>query len=121
MLRTAILVWVTGLLTAVPWATWHLLFHAPREQYALLIVGILFWLFGYWALVGPLLTALKIRAVMRAIERMPTQSRIREALRSKEAEDVVVELIASENRIPRFLALKVYHRVLDGLMKAPER
>jgi hypothetical protein len=55
MFVAAIAVWVVGLLTAVPYAAYHLWFYAPREQYALLITFILFWIFGYWGVVGPLL------------------------------------------------------------------
>jgi hypothetical protein len=121
MLRWAIGVWVLGLVSAVPYGTWYLLMQAPRDEYALLIVSILFWVFGYWAVVGPLLAALKLRAVMRAVERLPTQAKVREALRSEAAEDVVVELIAAENGIPRLLALEVYRRVVGRLTQAPPR
>lgn len=114
-LRWAIGLWVVGLLTAVPWATWHLLFHAPREQYALLIVGILFWLFGYWAVVMPLLGALKVRALYLAVSRLPADGKVLAALRHHEAEAVVVDLIATENGVPRALAQKAYRMLVERL------
>lgn len=109
MLVRAAALWVVGLLTIVPYGTYQLLFHAPREQYALLITLILFWIFGYWGLVGPLLAALKARRVLRAIEQTRSKKELMAALRSPEARDVAIDLIASENHIPRFIATRVYN------------
>jgi hypothetical protein len=107
MAQAAIL-WVVGLLTAVPYATYYLLFEAPRDQYALLITAILFWVFGYWSLVGPLLMLVKVRTVFRALETATSRHELEQALKSADARDVAIDLIASENRIPRFLAVRVY-------------
>jgi hypothetical protein len=68
MLTKAIVVWVVGLLTAVPYGAYYLLFEAQRDEYALLITLLLFWVFGYWGVVGPLIAAIKVRKVFRAIE-----------------------------------------------------
>jgi hypothetical protein len=111
-MRRAVVVWILGLVTAVPWATWHLLFEAPRDQYALLITGILFWIFGYWSLVGPLLVGMKARAVMRALERAQSPDDLAATLRSAETRDVAIDLLAGESGLPRFLARRLYDRVL---------
>ena len=108
MLVGAIAVWVVGLLTAVPYAAYHLWFYAPREQYALLITFILFWIFGYWGLVGPLLAIVKVRRVFRAIEGVKSKDDLMNALQSAETRDVAIGLIAADNHIPRFLARRVY-------------
>ena len=108
MLVKATLLWVLGLLTLVPYSTYYLFFEASRDQYALLITLVLFWIFGYWGLVGPLLAAVKVRAVFRAIELARTKDELVKALQSPNARDVAVELIATENHIPRFLASRVY-------------
>jgi hypothetical protein len=108
MLTRAMAVWVLGLLTLVPYGTYYLLFEATRDQYALLIVGVLFWIFGYWALVGPLLAAVKVRTVFRAIERARSREDLLRTLQSAEARDVAIDLIATDNHIPRFLAARVY-------------
>lgn len=120
-MRKAVAVWVIGLLTAVPWATWHLLFEAPRSQYAGLIVFILFWIFGYWSLVGPLLTAVKVRGVMRAIERVRSREELATTLGSPDAKDVAIDLIATENRVPRFVAAWVYRLLVAKLAHVPNR
>ena len=117
-LAAATLVWVVGLLTWVPYGTWYLFFHAPREQYALLITGVLFWIFGYWSLVGPLLMALKVRAVFRAIETAGSRGELEAALTSPDAREVAIDLIASENHIPRFLAVRVLDLFIRGFRKA---
>jgi hypothetical protein len=113
MLRKATALWIAGLLTAVPYATWYLFFRAPREQYALLITCILFWVFGYWGIVGPLLSIVKVRAVFRAIEHAKSHEEILTVLRSDAARDVAIEHIASEYRIPRFLAARVLKLLAD--------
>lgn len=99
----AILSWIAGLLTAVPYAAWHLLFHAPREQYALLITFILFWVFGYWGVVGPILMIVKVRSLWRRIEQAGTSDERRQLLLSPDAKDVAIDMIASESRLPKFL------------------
>jgi hypothetical protein len=101
-------IWGVGLVTLVPYATYYLLFEAPREQYALLITFVLFWPFGFWGIAGPLLALVKIRRVFRAIERAGTNQELLAALRSPEARDVAIDLIATENHVPRFIATRVY-------------
>ena len=104
----AIAVWLFGLFTAVPYATYYLLYEAPRGQYALLITFVLFWIFGYWGVVGPLLAVVKVRRVFRALEGAKSKEELMKALRSDESRDVAIDLIATDNHIPRFLARRVY-------------
>jgi hypothetical protein len=104
MLIRALLVWLTGLVTLVPYGTWYLFFEAPRDQYALLITLILFWIFGYWGVVGPVLAAIRARALFRSLEVAQQQGRLREVLAGSEAEEVLVDLVAADNHLPRFLA-----------------
>lgn len=117
MLVKAMVLWVVGLLTLVPYGTYYLLFEASRDQYAFLITGVLFWIFGYWGVVGPLIAAVKVRKVFRAIESARSKDELVEALRSPDAQDAAIDLIASENRIPRFLAARVY-KLLAGRLSA---
>lgn len=111
----AIWIWVIGLLTLVPWCIHQLLFEATRDQYALLIILPLFWIFGYWGVVGPILMAVKVRSVMRMIESARSRDDLLEALRSPEARDAAIDLIASENRIPRFLASRAFNLLSERL------
>jgi hypothetical protein len=115
MLTWFVVLWVVGLLTFVPYGTYYLFFEAQRDQYALLFTGVLFWIFGYWSLVGPLLAISKVRRVFRAIEKARTPGKLREILQSRETEDVAIDFIASENKIPRFLAAKVYRLLVEKL------
>jgi len=117
MLAKAMVLWVVGLLTLVPYGTYYLLFEASRDQYAFLITSILLWIFGYWGVVGPLLAAVKVRKVIRAIELAGSKEELVEALRSPDAKDAAIDLIASENHIPRFLAARVY-KLLAGRLSA---
>ena len=121
MLRKATALWILGLVTAVPYATWYLLFRAPREQYALLITFVLCWVFGYWGIAGPLLSIVTVRKVFRAIEHAKSREEIIAVLRSDEASNVAIEHVASEYRIPRFLAARVLRKFADRVPSAPPR
>jgi hypothetical protein len=117
LLAIAVIVWVVGLLTFVPYGTYYLLFEAPRDQYAILITSILFWILGYWSLAGPILMAIKVRRVFRAIESAASQGQLLEALKSPDAKDIAIDLIATENHIPRFLASRVYALLMGRLFQ----
>lgn len=119
MVARAVLIWVVGLCTIVPWSIYYLLVHATPAEYALHITLPLFWVFGYWGVVGPVLAALRVRAVMRAIETARSRGRLAETLRGAQTQEAVIDLIASENRIPRFLAKRVYRLLLARLAAAP--
>ena len=115
MIRWALALWALGLSTAVPWAIHHLLFAAPREQYALWITFVLFWIFGYWGIASPLIALVKVRRVFRAIERAGSREDLLAALRSPETRDVAIDLIATENRVPRFVVRRAVDLVLARL------
>lgn len=112
MLAKAILIWIVGLITFVPYGTYYLLYEAPRERYAILITSILFWIFGYWGVAGPLLMMLKVRSVFRAVESAGSRTELERVLQSPDAEAVAIDLISTENRIPRFVAAWIYQRVV---------
>jgi hypothetical protein len=112
MVAKAVVVWVVGLVTVVPYGTYYLLYEARRDEYALVVTLVLFWIFGFWGVVGPALAAIKIRRVLQAIERARSKDDLLTTLRSPEARDVAIDLIASENHIPRFLAVRVYTLLL---------
>jgi hypothetical protein len=115
MLRKATALWIVGLLTVVPYATWHLFFRAPREQYAALITFVLFWIFGYWGLIGPIVSIVKVRSVFRAIQQTRSREELVAVLRSEDARNVAIDHIASEYRIPRFLANRVLTLVTERI------
>lgn len=114
----ASVLWVAGLLTAVPYATHHLLYYAPRDEYALLITFVLFWIFGYWGVVGPLIMAVKVRRVFRRLEAAQNAGSLAASLQSKETEDVMIDFIASENKIPRFIAARLYRLLVSRFAQA---
>ena len=116
MLRKAIVLWIVVFVTLVPYATWYLFVHATKDQYALLITFVLFWFFGYWSIVGPILAIIKIRAVFRVIERASSKDELMKAVTSPEAREVAIDLIATENHIPRFLAVRVYELLAKSLL-----
>jgi hypothetical protein len=117
----ATIVWVIGLVTAVPLAAYHLLFQAPRSQYALLIAFIIGWVFLYWSVVGPVLMLLKLRCVYRGLRQVRSVNDLRRRLSDGETEDVIIAWIARENRVPKFLARWAYRHVLRLLATSEKR
>ena len=107
MLKLFILIWVVGLFSIVPYGIYYLLFEAPPEEYAFWIVFPLFWVFGYWGVVGPILSAIKTRQFFNAIEKAQSSEELKRLIDSDESQDVIIETIASENHIPKFLAKKI--------------
>ena len=120
MLAKAAILWVIGLLTLVPYGTYYLFVEESRDDYALLIVLVLFWIFGYWGVVGPLIAAIKVRRVFRAIELARSKDDLVTALRSPDTKEIAIDLIASENHIPRFLATRVYGLLVSRLSDATQ-
>ena len=120
MVRRIALLWMLGLVTIVPAGIYHLLYHARREEYAFLITIVLFWIFGFWGVVSPILVAVRIRHVFKALEMAQSGEEFKKVLSSPDSQDVAILLIASENHIPKFLAKRIYKKVVNGLSKAED-
>lgn len=110
MIRVVAL-WLLGLVTIVPFAAYRLFTNAERDEYAFLITISLFWIFGFWGVVTPLMAALKIHRLMGGLDAASRSQLVQRAL-DGEGEETIVELLAQENRIPRFLARRVYRLAL---------
>jgi len=113
------LLWILGGIVLIPYSLYQLLFHASRDQYALLIVVPLFWVFGFWGVVGPMLAAWKVHRLMNALDQAGTRTEVERAFEQNAGKEVIVDLIASENRIPKFLARRVYDRMAARLTRDP--
>lgn len=118
MLLRVSLLWVFGLVTIVPFAIYRLLFTAGRDEYAFLIVIPLFWVFGFWSVVGPLIATIRIRRLFKTLEKAQTREDFRNALDTPEARDVIVDLIATENHLPKFLVRWGYRWFLNKKLAA---
>ena len=108
-------IWAIGLITIVPYGVYYLLFEAAREEYAFWITFVLFWIFGYWGVAGPIVSAIKVRQVFRAIEMAGSSEEIKELIQSNESKEVIIDLIASENHVPKFIARRIYRMFLQRL------
>ena len=111
MMLRIFLLWLVGIALIVPYSINQLLFHAERDEYAFLIVAPLFWVFGFWGVVGPLIGAWRVHKLMSALDAARDASQIREAFERNEGREVIVDLIASEHGLPRFVARWLYDRV----------
>ena len=109
--------WILGLVLLVPYAVYRLLFVAEPDEYAFLIVFPLFWIFGFWGVVGPLFAAVKAHRLVKALEAAHDAGSLQKAFEENEGDDVLIELIRTENKIPRWLARKIYYRVKPRLLE----
>ena len=110
--------WIVGLLTLVPYSIYHLLFQAQRDEYALLITFVLFWIFGFWGVVSPILATIRIRKVLRSLEMVRSKQGLLEILQSPDGQEAAIDQIALENRIPKFLARRIYFWAVKKLSDA---
>lgn len=118
MILKATVLWVLGLLTLVPYGLYQLLFEAQREEYAFYTVLVGFWIFGYWGVMGPVISAIKARQVMRALELAKSREELERIIHSQDSRQVAIDLIASENKIPKFLARKIYDAAIKRFAQA---
>lgn len=118
MLKWFTTIWITGLITLVPYSIWYLLFEASRDEYALFIILPLFWIFGYWGVMGPLISAWKVRQFMGALERANNREELMRLVQSEESKDTAIEMIASETGMPKFIARRIYNKLALTLAKA---
>ena len=117
MFKKITILWVFGLVTLVPYGIYYLLFHAQTDEYALWITLLLFWIIGFWGMVGPLVSAIKIRQVFKLLENVKSKEELQTLIQNPDTRDAAIEMIASENRIPHFLATKIYNKVLNTMDK----
>lgn len=110
MIRIVIL-WLTGVIIIVPYCIYRLLYIAEPDEYAFLIVFPLFWIFGFWGVVGPMVGAFKVHKLIKAIEKAGSYSEVEKAYEENEGKEIVIDLIANENKIPRFMARWLYKKV----------
>ena len=120
MVKRIVVVWIVDGLFIVPYCVHRLLFEAQRDEYAFLIVFPLFWIFGFWGVAGPLVAAWRVHRLMKALESSGSRQQMLDAYRENDGEEVAVDLIASENHIPKFLARKVYRKLFAAIQaKSP--
>ncbi|HEX5000242.1 MAG TPA: hypothetical protein VFY29_18620 [Terriglobia bacterium] len=118
MFIRALVIWVAGLFTIVPGAAYYLLFYAEREQYVWLVGLILVWVFGFWTIVGPVLAGIRAQRVLTRLEQANSRSEIIETLETREAQDAIIDLIASDTHLPRFFVRFVCLRLRPRLSTA---
>ena len=113
------LLWLVGLVTIVPYAGYRLLFEAESDEYAFLIVAPLFWVFGFWGVVGPLVSAQRVRTMMKRLE--TGRDELAREVEFNGSKEVIVDLVARENRIPRFVVRKLYDRIVRESKASSDR
>lgn len=115
MLKWFSIIWVAGLITLVPYSIWYLLFEANRDEYALFIVLTLFWIFGYWGVVGPLISAWKAHQFMNALDQVHNGEKLKRLMQSNESKETAIEMLATETGMPKFIARRLYKKLVIRL------
>ena len=59
-----------------------------------------FWIFGFWGVVGPLFAAVKAHRLVKALEAAHDAGSMQRAFEKKEGDEVIIDLVRVENRIP---------------------
>lgn len=106
-----VVLWLSGIILLVPYCIYRLLYIAPSDEYAFLIVFPLFWIFGFWGVVGPMIGAYKMHRLIKAIEKAGDFTEIEKAYKENEGKELIIDLIATENKIPKFFARWLYNKV----------
>lgn len=119
MIFRVTLLWIVGMLTIVPYSIYRLFTDATRDEYAFLIVMPLFWIFGYWGIVMPLMMAYKIHRLMKALDLAKTDDERKKLLLSPESKEMAIDLIAEENHIPKFAARWMVNKIAARLANLP--
>ncbi len=78
----------------------------------------LFWIFGFWGVVGPILSALKIHSIIQVLEKTNSGEDLKNLIQSSESQDVVIDTVTSENHVPRFIASRIYSLLIKRLSDA---
>jgi hypothetical protein len=121
MIKKLFIFWLIVLVTAVPYAAWYLFFHAHRSEYANLIFFILFWIFGFWGVAGPIISAIKIKQVFNKLQKVKSREELKTLLLSSETREAAIAMIAADNHIPKFLAKHVYNLLMNMISNKAEK
>lgn len=116
-MKKLFLIWLVVLLTLVPYASYYLLFKAEMSQYPILIIFILFWIFGYWAILSPLMSAYKVRRLIKQLQSVKSMAHLKELFEQSDTEDSVIQTIATENGITEFIARRVFNALKEQLFR----
>ncbi len=103
-MKKYVLIWLIGLCTFVPVATYHLLFKAQTYQLPLLLL-VAFWTFGFWPCFVPLY---KMYRVKKLYDGVTSQDDLKDFIQNSETKDVAVDAIAKHTGLPMVAAEKLY-------------
>ncbi len=104
-MKKYIFIWVAGLFTFVPVATYHLLFKAQSYQAPLLVL-VLFWVFGFWTCFVPLYKMYRVREMYKTVS---SQDDLAAFIKNSETKDVAINAIADHTGLPKAAAEKLYN------------
>jgi hypothetical protein len=121
MVKRLTVIWIVGLLSLVPFGVYFLFVHARRDQYALVITTVLFWIFGYWGVVTPLASAWRVHRLWQTLVQIRSGEELRRLIQGPETREAAIDLLAGENRVPRFVVEYVYRLMEKRLANPPSR
>lgn len=117
-LTTTVGIYILGWLTLVPYCVWQLCTNATKDNLALLIMLPVGWILFYFPIVVPLLSAWKIRQLMKLLDDPEKLvAKLRE-VKDGEGRERVIDFIARENGVPKFVIRWLYRRIEPHLQQA---
>lgn len=108
-------IYLVGGALLVYWSLAGFIAGAPREEWALMIVLPLAWIFSFWPTYGSLSMILRIRSIEHTLQRVVGQLRggfDPSNADLEELEDYATRFAARENRLPEFLVRPFIRRGL---------
>ena len=91
--------------------------HAVLIGWAVIVMFPIFWIFGFWGVVGPAIGAWRVHKLMNALEHIKDRQQLIEAYERHEGKEIIVDLIASDTGLPKFIARRFYDRVVSQLIE----
>ena len=111
--------YLIGLVAVVAMSIWYLFIdYAGREWLAFLIVMPFAWALGFWPVILPVLSAIKVWRLMRNLETLGDRIEPSAATTAADAKQQLLETLTdvavAENRLPRWLARRVASKVIQA-------
>ena len=103
-MKKFVLIWVAGLFTFVPVATYHLLFKAQSYQLPLLLL-VAFWVFGFWSFFVPLYKMYRVKMLYNSVS---SQEDLAEFVKNSETKELAINAIQEHTGLPKVAAEKLY-------------
>lgn len=104
-MKKFVLIWIVGLFTFVPVATYHLLFKAETYQLPLFLL-VATWTFGFWPCFVPMYKTYRVK---KLYDDVTSQDDLTAFIKNSETKELAIDAIAKHTDLPTMAAEKLYN------------